>query len=135
MRIQAPDSSWRISACTRETLMSGMTMSFFDSRPDGLGLAGQREGAVVGDVVDISLARLVVLVVVVFHVLVDGSGLVVVAAGGCGCWRRSGSGLLVAVARLRGGRAGRTARRDGCRSGRTLPDAAAQPAGKPPSRR
>ena len=77
--------------------------------PDGLGLAGQREGAVVGDVVDISLARLVVLVVVVFHVLVDGSGLVVVAAGGCGCWRRSGSGLLVAVARLRGGRAGRTA--------------------------
>ena len=33
VRIQAPDSSWRISACTRETLMSGMTMSFFDSRP------------------------------------------------------------------------------------------------------
>ena len=55
------------------------------------------------------MARLVVLVVVVFHVLVDGRGLVVVAAGGCGCWRRSGSGLLVAVARLRGGRAGRTA--------------------------
>lgn len=69
--------------------------------PDGLGLAGQREGAVVGDVIDVGLARLVVLVVVVFHVLVDGRGLVVVAAGGCGCWRRSGSGLLVAVARLR----------------------------------